>query len=206
MSDTLDDIKLKIWTHKSIHRNVVDLQVYADKAGVCLPITDIAQAELLLKSLTRKIKKKIEIPAWCIKRYEAAHKNWFSIQFPAAFKDGHYLGMEPKFPDMGTGNGINKFIVNYLAWKGHRATRINVTGRVLPDGTRIKSSTRTGAADVSSTINGRSCQWEGKAGRDTPKPEQLREQGLERKAGGSYEFVRSAEEFFGYYDKIVSSI
>lgn len=200
---TLHELKLKIWTHPRIHRNPIDLQVFADRAQVRLPITQIHEAEKLLKSLARKVKKKVETPGWCIERYNAAHKAWFAIQFPHATKDGHYEGMEPDWPDLGTGNGINKFISNYLFWKGHRATRINVQGRMIGD-VRIKSSTRKGSADISSTIFGRSVQWEGKAGKDKPRPEQLREQEIERKAGGEYFFVNSAEDFFNQYDSLSS--
>lgn len=213
---TLQETKIKIWD--AVSRCEVNLQVAADKAGVRLPITQVHEAEKLLKSLTRKVKKKIETPRWCIERYEAAHKEYFARTYPAAYKDGHYPGMEPEFPDVGTGNGLNKFMASYLIWKGHRATRINVQGRLIetaekmPSGAElrgkkyIKSTTRKGAADVSSTIFGKSCQWEGKAGRDKPRPEQIREQTLERAAGGVYEFVHSPEEFFMFYDKVVSSI
>lgn len=201
---TLDETKHSIWHHPRIRQNLVELQVAADKAGVLLPITDIREAEKLLKSLARKVKRKVETPRWCIDRYEAAHKEWFATMYPNAFKDGFYPGMEPDWPDVGTGNGLNKFMENYLTWKGHRATRVNVEGRQLQDGTRIKSATRKGSADISSTINGRSCQFEGKAGRDKPRPEQIREQQLERKAGGVYEFINSPEQFFEVYDKVVS--
>jgi hypothetical protein len=43
-------------------------------------------------------------------------------------------------------------------------------------------------------------QWEVKVGRDKPSPAQIREQILERKAGGEYFFTHSAEEFFNQYD------
>lgn len=194
----LQDIKAQIWSHRRIRRNLVDLQVYSDKSGITLPITEVHYAEKLLKSLTKKIKHKTETPKLCIIRYEAAHKAWFKNEYPNAFKDGHYL--EPSWPDVGTSNGLTNFIVQYLTWIGFRATRISVEGRVLQDGTRIKSSTRKGTADISSTIRGKSVQFEVKVGRDKPSPSQLREQSLERKAGGEYFFTHSVEEFFNQYD------
>lgn len=212
----LNEIKQAIWSHRKIHRNPIDLQVEADKAWVRLPITQVHEAQKLLDSLNKRKKPtKSVVPVECVLRYMAAHKDWFSKQYPAAFKDGFYPGMEPDFPDTGTGNGLNKFMQNYLVWKGHRATRINVQGRLAEVNKKeasgqefkskkyIKSTTRKGAADISSTIHGRSCQWEGKAGRDKPRPEQIREQELERRAGGSYEFIHSPEEFFRYYDGLM---
>lgn len=46
--------------------------------------------------------------------------------------------------------------------------------------------------------------FEVKVGQDKPSIEQLREQQLERKAGGIYEFIRDPEEFFLFYDLIIS--
>jgi hypothetical protein len=42
-----------------------------------------------------------------------------------------------------------------------------------------------------------------KCGADKPRPEQLQEQERERKAGGIYEFIRTADEFLELYDKII---
>jgi hypothetical protein len=198
---TIEEIKLQIWGHRSVRRNVVDLQVYADKAGVQLPITDVREAEKLLASLDNKVKrKKSTIDPAAIARYNDAHHSWFQTQYPACYKDGHYI--TPLMPDTGTSNGLTRFIVQFLTWVGYRATRISVEGRVLGDGTRIKSSTRKGTADISSTIQGKSVMWEIKIRSDKPSKEQLREQQLERKAGGEYFFVKTVEEFFEYYDSI----
>jgi hypothetical protein len=197
----LQDVKKAIWHHRSIRRNLVNLQVSADKAGVQLPITDIREAEKLLKSLARVVRKRSTIPAELIARYNAAHHSWFQTQYPACYKDGHYI--TPLMPDTGTSNGLTRFIVQFLTWVGYRATRISVEGRVLGDGTRIKSSTRKGTADISSTIKGKSVMWEIKIRSDKPSKEQLREQQLERKSGGEYFFVKTVEEFFEYYDKLL---
>lgn len=152
-------------------------------------------------------------------RYQSAHEQWFRDQYPNAYKDGYYL--EPKMPKVDTANGLTTFICNYLSWMGHRATRINVMGRLIdgvekqPSGAKIgvkkwlPSSTRKGTADISATIKnangiGLSVMIEIKVGRDKPRPDQLAEQIRERKAGGIYEFIGTPEDFFELYDKIIS--
>ena len=134
-------------------------------------------------------------------RYSAAHKIWFAQNYPVAFKDGFYA--EPKMPVVSTANGLTTFITNYLNWLGHRATRINVSGRKVGD-KWIRSSTRKGTADISATVKGKSVMIEIKVGRDKPSEDQLKEQTKERSAGGIYEFVSSVDEFFIIYDNIIN--
>lgn len=134
-------------------------------------------------------------------RYQQSHEKWFAKKYPAAYNVGGYVKLT--FPKTETGNGLNRAIEQFLTWEGHRATRVSSAGRVV-NGVFIRSTTRRGAADVSSTINGRSCQWEGKAGKDQPRDEQLREQIIERKAGGVYEFVHDMNEMFLFYDQVLN--
>lgn len=147
-------------------------------------------------------------------RYQSAHEQWFRDQYPNVYKDGYYL--EPKIPKVDTANGLTTFICNFLSWMNHRATRINVSGRLVdgvekqPSGAKvgvkkwIPSSTRKGTADISATIKGRSVMIEIKVGRDKPRPDQLSEQIRERNAGGIYEFIGTPDEFFDLYFEIVS--
>jgi hypothetical protein len=145
-------------------------------------------------------------------RYCKAHESWFKESYPNAYKDGFYL--DPKLPKVDTSNGLTTFICNFLLWSGHRATRINVSGRLV-DGVEkqasgakigvkkwIPSSTRRGTADISATIKGRSVMIEIKVGLDRPREDQLKEQVRERKAGGIYEFIKDAEQFFYLYDNL----
>lgn len=147
-------------------------------------------------------------------RYLQAHENYFKEQYPNAYRNGHYT--PPKMPVVAKANGLTTFIINYLTWQGFRATRINVSGRLI-DGVEktssgavlttkkwMRSTTRKGTADISATINGRSVMIEIKVGRDRPSEHQLLEQQRERKAGGIYEFCSSPEEFFEIYDKVVN--
>lgn len=147
-------------------------------------------------------------------RYKIAHKQWFKIEYPNAYKDGYYL--DSKLPKVDSSNGLTTYIINFLSWYGHRATRINVSGRLIdgkekqPSGVTlgvkkwIPSSTRKGTADISATINGRSVMIEIKVGADRPRPEQLEEQIRERKAGGIYEFIKTPDEFLALYDFVLS--
>ncbi len=145
-------------------------------------------------------------------RYQQAHRANQDAKYPQGVKDHGYI--KTVMPDCNTANGLTRAIVNFLLWNGHRATRINSAGRVIKAPQRqasgvslmtakyIPGSTRRGAADVSSTIRGRSVMWEVKVGKDRPSEYQLAEQELERKAGGEYYFVHSFEEFLNYYDSL----
>jgi hypothetical protein len=134
-------------------------------------------------------------------RFNAAHLEWFKVEYPSAFTSGFYV--PPFYPQVAKSNGLTQFIVKFLTWSGHRATRVNVSGRMVK-GKYIPSSTRKGTADISATIKGRSVQIEIKTGSDKPRPEQLREQELERKAGGIYEFISTPEQFLEIYDPLVT--
>lgn len=149
----------------------------------------------------RKLSPTIKIIAEAKERYTDAHQQWQARTTPEAVKDHGYT--KCKLPIIRNANGLTLFICNFLNWKGHRATRINVIGRLV-EGKRFTSHTRKGSADVSSTLNGKSVMWEVKFGADTPSPEQLKEQKKERAAGGEYLFVYSVEQFFNEYDKIVN--
>lgn len=147
-------------------------------------------------------------------RYAAAYESFQHKAYPASSRD--FGTLPPKYPDVRTANGLTNFILNFIKWSGYRATRVNVSGRLIEKATRtesgasfmdkkwITSSTRKGSADVSSTINGRSAMFEVKVGKDKPSEHQLKEQALERAAGGVYEFVCTPEEFLAVYDKLLS--
>jgi hypothetical protein len=134
-------------------------------------------------------------------RYNAAHKAWFQEQYPNAWKDNLYS--PPPMPTISKANGLTKYITNFLFWKGHRATRVNVQGRIVK-GKWISSTTRKGTADISATIKGRSVMIEIKVGSDRARPDQLLEQERERRAGGIYEFISKPEQFLELYDKVVN--
>lgn len=143
-------------------------------------------------------------------RYAEAHENNFKIKYPQVYAGGNYF--KPVMPDCRKANGLTNAIVNFLTWRGHRATRIASSGRIIKTPQRqasgvslmtdkyIPGTTRRGTADISSTIHGKSVMWEVKVGRDKPSEYQLQEQALEISAGGNYFFVHSFEEFIQLYD------
>lgn len=132
------------------------------------------------------------------------------------YSSGHYF--KPAMPDTRTANGLTQAVVKFLQWNGHRATRISSSGRIIKAPERqasgtvlqtakyIPGQTRKGTADISATIKGRSVMLEIKVGSDRPSEYQLREQQIERKAGGVYEFIHSFEEFLMWYDKFILTL
>lgn len=150
-------------------------------------------------------------------RYRAAHKMNFQRETPAAYKDGFYC--QPTMPKVNTSNGLTTYIVNFILWNGYRATRVNVSGRLIEApqrqasgvilGTKkyMHSATRKGSADVSSTIPingvGASVMWEIKIGQDRPSLHQLKEQAREERAGGRYFFVKTVNQFLTIFDELV---
>lgn len=149
-------------------------------------------------------------------RYSQAHQRWQLKEYPSATND--FGALATNYPDVRKSNGLTRMILYFLKWEGWRATRINTMGRLV-DGPEkqdsgislitkkfIPSTTRKGTADISATIKGRSVMLEIKISGDTRRPEQLREQGLERAAGGVYEFISDPDEFFIWYDSFLLSL
>lgn len=153
-------------------------------------------------------KAKYSIPEDLRTRYVNAYRDWQTRRFPNWAADGHTL--DPLFPDTSTAKGLTTFIVNYINWTGGNASRIHVQGQQIIEkhGSQVvshgyrKTNTAKGRADVGSTINGRSVQWEVKIGSDRPSPKQLEQQARERAAGGEYFFTRNVVEFFEQYDSL----
>jgi len=132
-------------------------------------------------------------------RYRAAHRLHFARKYPAAMATGYFTA---NMPNVNKANGLTTFILNFLEWSGHRATRISSAGRVV-NGRYIPGTTRKGTADISATIKGRSVMIEIKVGRDRPSEYQLAEQARERAAGGIYEFISTPDDFFTLYDSLI---
>ena len=134
-------------------------------------------------------------------RYNAAHHEYYKVKYPNVVADGLYCS--PTLPKYKTANGLTKFITNYILWAGWRATRVNTMGRQV-GGKWIPGTTRKGTADISCTVKGRSIMIEVKIGADKPSEYQLKEQELERKAGGYFEFISTPEQFFTLYDYVLN--
>lgn len=147
-------------------------------------------------------------------RYYTAHAQHVNSRTPSIIKDGFYT--LPTMPKIKTANGLTKFICNYLNWTNSNATRISSAGRwieqknvqghkIAGSGRFIPGTTRKGTADITATVQGRSCKFEIKVGNDKPSIYQLQEQERERAAGGIYEFISTPEQFFLTYDKIINN-
>lgn len=199
---TIRDIKIQIWA-------IVDEDISRVEAAIkfCGPKKDTVEywQRVLHRVQNYKPKRKAppkpKLTPEQIKRYRDAKYTYEQQEYIHWIADGHFI--DPDMPNTATGNGLTEFIVKFLNWSGHRATRITTEGRVLPDGKRIPTQTRKGTADISATINGKAVMLEVKAGSDRPSQAQIKEQARERKAGGVYEFIHNVGEFFDWYDRFV---
>lgn len=145
-------------------------------------------------------------------RYRLTYDQHHAREYPNAYRD--FGAPTIIFPDIRKANGLTRFILNFLQWSGHRATRINTqgqfmqekyNGRTVSTGFRT-STTRRGTADISATIQGRSVMLEIKIGRDSASKYQLAEQARERASGGVYEFIGDPEEFILWYDEFMLTL
>jgi len=149
-------------------------------------------------------------------RYNSIHIEWSKNKFPNLHKDGFYS--PPKYPDIRKSNGLTNYIVNAINWQNGNATRVSSAGRLV-DATEkqksgtvltvkkyIPSTTRKGTADVTATIQGRSVKFEIKIGTDKASADQLKEQAREIAAGGYYFFVKTPEDFWLCYEKVLQDI
>lgn len=165
----------------------------------------------------RKPKPKSD-PAWK-KRYQQAHEAWFKVQYPNAYKDGHYTG--PKFPDVNSTNGLTTAVVQYITWNGHYANRINTQGQAVGEEVQFaggkvkklswrKGATRPGTADIASKFNlpakspyAIPVDIEIKWNKDTVKEAQVKEKARIESVKGVYVVVKSIEMFYEWFDEFV---
>ena len=144
-------------------------------------------------------------------RYYEARYQYYLREKYEVIKDGFYYNSD--FPKVKTANGLTKFICNFLIWNNFHATRISSAGRFIESkndlghktgkGIFIPSTTRKGTADIRAIIKGKAVDIEIKIGADKASEFQLREQELIRKAGGIYEFIKTPEQFFELYNRIL---
>lgn len=177
----------------------VNLAVAKQKAGISI-ITTVADAEKVLKVLTKPRKITPPVPAHVRERYTEAHRLYVQRTTPEAYKD--HGCPEVVFPKIYTSGGLTKYIVNYLTWMGMYGNRINTTGRQLPNGKWITGTTKKGTGDIVSCISGRMVFWEVKIGSDKPSERQLNQQQQVRASGGEYAFIKDAEQFLFIFDML----
>lgn len=154
-------------------------------------------------------------PGWKI-RYQQSHEKWFAQEYPATYKDGHYC--EPKYPDVSKANGLTTAIINYATWEGHYGNRINVIGRQIggivktesggtfDDRRWIPSSTKKGTSDINMVLFKQPVSVEIKIGRDTQKPEQVKQQRKIERAGGRYFIIKTIDQWYALYDRLATEV
>lgn len=117
--------------------------------------------------------------------------------------------LKPKYTER-TSNGLTRCVVDLINLCGFQAERINSTGRpidtrkesslgIIGDVKWIKSSSKTGTADISATIKGRAVKIEIKCkatgDRYQSEGQKTYQKEVER-AGGIYLIVREFDDFF----------
>ena len=126
--------------------------------------------------------------------------------------------IKPKYSDANT-NALTKCVIDYITLKGFHAERINSTGAVKDKRTTstdvlgnirtigsiqwIKSTTQSGTADVSATIQGRSVKVEIKCkatGDNKQRDAQKDYQKQIENAGGFYLIVTKFEDFYNWFN------
>lgn len=160
-------------------------------------------------------------------RYNQAHYDYQCRMFPSVVKDGHYT--PPVFPKLHTDKGFKDFIANFLKWSGHfanithnkgwakekTAPKYNLlTGTVQQVLTGKKqwnfSSGTNGMQDVDANLKhpnhkfGIPWKIECKTPNDWTKDNQIEYGDMVMQTGAIWSVVKSAEDFFAQYDKIMN--
>lgn len=116
-----------------------------------------------------------------------------------------------------TANGLTKCVIDWIKLNGWQAERINTMGRPIDNRqqvtdvlgrtrtiggiTWVQSTSTTGSADISATINGRSVKIEVKTGKDRQSEAQKKYQEDIEKAGGIYIIVKCFDDFMDWWNR-----
>jgi hypothetical protein len=160
-----------------------------------------------------KAKKKLLLKSEAVKQlenlaFEKQQKQYPNFPYP----------IKPKYTDTTT-NTLTKCVIDYITFRGFHAERINSTGAIKDNRTTskdvlgnirtigsvdwIKSTTQSGTADISATIQGRSVKIEikCKATGDIYQSEaQKKYQRQIENAGGVYLIVTTFEDFYNWFN------
>ncbi|WP_417873891.1 hypothetical protein [Xanthomarina gelatinilytica] len=129
-----------------------------------------------------------------------------------------------KYTDQ-TSNGLTRCIMDFLKVSGHQAERINSTGRMI-DNTKtvkdcigrvrkvgsvqwVKGTGRTGTADISATILGRSVKIEVKCAATGDRYQSEEQKDYQKEieaAGGTYVIARTFEGFMEWFNGFLKEI
>lgn len=98
-------------------------------------------------------------------------------------------------------NAITNYIVNFLIYNGHFASRIQSQGQYIPKLNRfVKSKVRKGIGDIIACIDGKFVMIEVKYGKDRQSVEQKQVEKDVKKSGGQYWIIKTAEMFINHYE------
>jgi len=148
-------------------------------------------SDFIPESKLRRASKKAYRKPDSIRQFEKQYQAWHykGRKFPTEWQ------VKPNFRD-DSANELTKIVCAWLKLNGYFAARVNTTGTFNAKlGKFIKSGSSNGMADVTSVINSKHVSIEIKAGRDKPRPEQLKVQGQVQNAGGAYIFIHSFDDF-----------
>lgn len=160
-------------------------------------------------------------------RYKLAYDKHQHKEYPAASTT--FGTLPPKYPKTETHNGLRKFVVDYLRFEGHHAEVVSNIGRPiqkfipkfniftgkeeqLKGGIEWqKGSGKNGTSDIHSHIIIPSQKFpvpvyiEIKVGKDWQRPDQQDFEHQVTLTGALYWLIRSPEQFFDKYDKLLLS-
>jgi len=130
---------------------------------------------------------------------------------------------KPKYTDK-TSNGLTKCVIDWINLNGYQAERVNSTGSMLDNrktsinvlghaiiigSTKwIKGTSRTGTADISAVIKGRSIKIEIKCFATGDHKQSLGQIAYQKdieQAGGVYLIVRTFADFYNWFNETVNT-
>ena len=99
-----------------------------------------------------------------------------------------------------TANGLTKFVLEYLSYTNHFASRIQSQGQYHPKhGRWVKSKVVRGIGDIIACIDGKFVMIEIKAGKDKQSEYQKAVEQQVNEAGGIYWIIRTPNEFIAKF-------
>jgi len=159
-------------------------------------------------------------------RYYKAHEEDFKKKYPSAYSSGHYF--QPALPKYKTANGLTTLICNVMKWTGHHAERTNNMGRPIKkyfekfnilsgklerieNGIEWQKGTGDrGTSDIKGHFWNKNFQFsipiyiEVKVNKDRMSDDQKEYQRNVTLTGALYLIAKTPEDFFNFYDYLLS--
>jgi len=159
-------------------------------------------------------------------RYCKAHEEDFKKKYPSAYSSGHYF--QPALPKYKTANGLTTLICNVMKWTGHHAERTNNMGRPIKkyfekfnilsgklerieNGIEWQKGTGDrGTSDIKGHFRNKNFEYsipiyiEVKVNKDRMSEDQKKYQKNVTSSGALYLIAKTPEDFFEFYDYLIS--